>query len=296
MTGVLRDSLRFRGLVVTDALSMGAIQRKYGPGEVAVRAFLAGSDLLLDPVDVRAVSNAMVAAVESGRIPRQRLDQSVYRILELKQRAGLFDRRTVPPDSVPFVVGRREFQEIADDIAARALTLVQRGPLDTFRATAARVGVVVYAEETNLNAGNVLVRELRITGDTVSVFRLYPASGPASYDSARAVVRQASRALFATSVRFIAGRGHVSMPAPLAELVLAAQRQKPTMVASLGSPYLLAQMPGYQGGYLLAWSDAPYTERAVARALAGQHRIGGTLPITLSPQYPRGHGIVVEPR
>jgi len=295
MTGMLRDSLRFAGLVVTDALSMAAIVRRYGPGEAAVRAFLAGSDILLDPTDVPGTFQAVLAAVESGRIPRDRLDQSVRRILELKRRAGLFERRTVELDSVPVVVGRREFQQIADGVAARALTLVQRGPIDQFRSARGRVAMVVYAEETNLTAGNTLARELRLAGDTVTMFRLYPASGTLSYDSARAVIARNPRALFATSVRFIAGRGHVSMPDSLARTVLATAPRRLTVVASLGSPYLLAQMPGYASGYLLAWSDSPATERAVARALAGLAPVTGRLPITLSPEYPRGFGIALPP-
>src|SRR5437667_328593 len=90
LTGLLRDSLHFRGLVVTDALDMGAIVTAYGAGEAAVRAFLAGSDLLLIPADPDSAVNAMAAAVESGRIARARLDQSVRRLLDLKQRRDLF--------------------------------------------------------------------------------------------------------------------------------------------------------------------------------------------------------------
>ncbi|MBI4503484.1 MAG: hypothetical protein HY700_20280 [Gemmatimonadetes bacterium] len=296
MTGMLRDSLRFSGTVVTDALSMGAIVRKYGPGEAAIRAFLGGSDLLLDPSDVAGTFRAMVAAVESGRISPDRLDLSVRRMLELKQRAGLFERRTVELDSVPAVVGRRESQAVADDVAARSLTLVQRGgdALDTFRGSRGRVAMVLYAEETNLGIGNTLIREMRIAGDTITPFRLYPASGALSYDSARAIVARSPRALFATSVRFIAGRGIISMPDSLANLMLVVSRQKPTMLASFGSPYLLAQLPGYAGGYLLAWSDAPSTERAVGRALSAGALITGTLPITLSPLLPRGYGVIIE--
>jgi len=139
----------------------------------------------------------------------------------------------------------------------------------------------------------VLARELRLAGDTVTMFRLYPASGTLSYDSARTIIARSPRALFATSVRFIAGRGHVSMPDSLARLVLATAPQRPTVVASLGSPYLLAQMPGYSSGYLLAWSDSPATERAVARAISAAAPITGRLPISLSPQYPRGWGIQI---
>ena len=296
MTGMLRDSLRFGGLVMTDALSMGAIQRKYGPGEAAVRAFLGGSDVLLDPVDVPGTSRAMMAAVESGRIPMERLNASVRKVLGLKQRAGLFQRRTVSLDSVAATVGRREFQAVADDVAARSLTLVQPRSFDVFRGTRSRNAVILYAEETNLTMGNVLLRELRAGGDTVTPFRLYPASGALSYDSARAIIGRNPRVLFATSVRFIAGRGHVSMPDSLARLVLATEKQKPTLLASFGSPYLLAQLPGYSGAFLLAWSDAPSTEKAVGRAATGRAAVTGKLPITLSPAYPRGFGIVAEGR
>ncbi len=68
-------------------------------------------------------------AVESGRVTADRLNESVKRILELKNRAGLFRRRTVPLEEIPAVVGRQEFQESANDIAARSLTLVRAGPI-----------------------------------------------------------------------------------------------------------------------------------------------------------------------
>src|SRR3989449_5442018 len=67
LTGLLRDSLRFPGLVVTDALMMGAIVTKYGAGEATVRAFLAGSDLLLIPADPDSPVLAMTAAGAAGR-------------------------------------------------------------------------------------------------------------------------------------------------------------------------------------------------------------------------------------
>ena len=294
--GLLRDSLGFEGLVVTDALVMGAIVERFGPGESAVRAFLAGSDLLLMPADLGAAVDAMVAAVASGRIAPERLAQSVRRVLALKLEAGVFEQRLVPLDEVPVVVGRRAFQDVADSAARRALTLVAAGPLEQFRARRGRTAVITYAEETNLSLGNELLRRLRARGETVTTYRLYPASGLASYDSARAVIRGADRVVFAPSVRPIAWRGHVALPDSLAALVGAVARAHPTLLVSFGSPYLLNQLPDFAGGYLLAWSDAPSTERAVGRALSGGAPITGKLPITLSAQFPRGYGVVVEPK
>jgi len=291
--GLLRDSLGFRGLIVTDALVMGAIVARFGPGESAVRALLAGSDLVLMPADLHAAVDAIETAVTTGRISMARLDQSVRRILDLKRTAGLFARRVVSLDSVPVVVGCREFQAVADDIARRSLTLVQRGPLDAFRTTRGRTAVITYAEETNLDIGNELIRRLRRAGESVTTFRLYPASGTLSYDSARTVLGTATQVVFASSVRPIAWRGHVALPDSLAALIATTAGTQSTMLVSFGSPYLLSQLPGFAGGFLIAWSATLATERAVADALTGASAVTGHLPITLDAAHPRGSGITV---
>lgn len=291
MTDLLRDSLGFEGLVVTDALDMGAIVREFGPGESAVQAFLAGSDLLLMPADPRAAIDAMVAAVDSGRVPIERLDRSVRRMLELKQRAGLFDHRTVPLDSVPTVVGSRRYTDFADAVAGRSLTLVQEGPIRSYRKQRGRTGVVIFARETNLSAGGSLVRQLRSLGDTVSTFRLYPASGVASYDSARVLIDSCPRVIFAVNVPVVSGLGHVAMPDSLAALIQESAAESSVTLVSFGNPYLLAQLPEFAGGYLLAWSGVPAAEHAVARVLAGGAPVSGRLPVTLSERFPRSWGI-----
>ncbi len=291
MTDILRDSLGFGGIVVTDALTMGAIVRAWGPGESAVQAFLAGSDMLLIPADPKAAIDAVVAAVDSGRIPLDRLNQSVRRVLTLKERAGLFDHRSVSLDSVPAVVARRAFGALAADMAARSLTLVQPGTIAQFRGERGRTAVIVYGRENNLSAGDALVAELRALGEAVSNFRLYPASGTASYDSARAVIAGAPRVIFAVNVRVVSGLGHIAMPDSLAGLIVSTQQRQPTLLTSFGNPYLLHQLAGYRGAYLLAWSGIEPAERAVARAVAGGAAVTGRLPISLGAELPRGHGI-----
>ena len=293
MTEILRDSLEFDGLVVTDALTMGALVAEYGAGETAVRAFVAGADMLLMPANLREALDAMVDAVETERISRGRLDASVRRVLGLKQQAGLFTRRTVPVEAITSIVARQEFVDVADDIAARALTLVQRGEIDRFRRDRGRMGIVVYADESNLSSGGQLVRDLARYGDTASVFRLYPASGTLSYDSARTLIDAHDRVVFAVNVRVISGRGHVAMPDSLAQLIVATDRQKPSVLASLGNPYLLQQVPDFTGTYINAWNDVGSTERAVAGALAGGAAISGTLPISIGAEYLRGFGIAL---
>jgi len=294
LTGLLRDSLRFTGLVVTDALEMGAIVAKYGAGEATVRAFLAGSDVLLMPASADSALDAMTTAVESGRIAHGRLDASVRRVLEIKRRLGLFERRTVPLDRIMQTVGTRRMQNAAEDIAVRSLTLVRDsgGALRQLRARRSRLAVIAYADEATSSVALRFSDLLRLNGDTVDYFRLWPMSGPASYDSARTVLARNPVALFAANVKPISSRGNIALPDSLAALIGAVDATKPTVLLSFGSPYLLDQTPGVKT-YLIAWSGVRASERAAARAVLGLSPIGGHLPIRIPPAYKVGWGVVV---
>jgi len=294
LTGLLRDSLRFPGLVVTDALMMGAIVTKYGAGEATVRAFLAGSDLLLIPADPDSAVLAMTAAVAAGRVTPQRLAQSVRRVLEIKRRLGLFERRTVPLDSIPHVVGSKRFQDAANDIAVRSLTLVRDvgGRLHALRGHPGRLALIAYADEANGSVGLFLTDLLRQGGDTVEYFRLWPMSGTLSYDSARATIARAPATVFITNVRPISGKGNIALPDSLAQLITLTDAARPTVLVSLGSPYLLNQTPAVRS-YLIAWSGVRASERAVALALLGRVPLGGHLPTRIPPDYALGWGLTV---
>ncbi|HEV8358281.1 MAG TPA: glycoside hydrolase family 3 N-terminal domain-containing protein [Gemmatimonadales bacterium] len=296
LTGVLRDSLGFKGMVVTDALDMGALVKNYGSGESTVRAFLAGSDLLLMPTDPAQAIDSMVAAVRSGRVPRARLDASLRRLLEMKEQLGLFRRRTVNLDSLGAIVGRRAHRDTALAVSARSLVLVRDslGLVDSLRAGPRQLALVTFADANSGPVGGTLLGELGRRGYQVSSFRLSAASGPASYDSAAKVARDAPLTLFATSVRVAAWKGAIALPEPLARLIEASAHERPTGLVSFGTPYLLPQTPGVSA-YLLAWTDNPLTEEAVAAALAGA-AITGRLPIVLPPGYPIGFGIAKAAR
>ena len=291
LTGILRDSLGFDGLVVTDALNMSGVAAAYG-AEAGVRAFLAGADLLLQPADPAEAIRAMEAALARGEITPERLDRSVRRVLEIKKSLGLFRRRTVALDSVPMIVGSAEFQSEARAMAARSVVMVKDvgGTIHGLRSAHPSLTVVTYAEEDNRTMGQALVSELRAQGFAVTVVRLWPASGAESYDSAARALGRNAVGVIATADRPVAGRGSIGLPPRLAALISAAARTMPTILVSLGNPYLISGLPEV-GSYLIGWRANPVTEEAVARALAGAAPITGRLPITIPPSYPRGWGL-----
>lgn len=291
LTGILRDSLGFKGLVITDALNMGGVGNVYGT-EASVRAFLAGADILLQPADPRTAIDAMVAAVARREISPERLNRSVRRVVELKRQLGLFIRRTVSLDSISSIVGRAEFREQARQMAARSIVLVKdvNGTVHGMRRTRPAITLVTYGEEENRSVGNALAAELRSRGYPVSVFKLWPASGPASYDSAAIAIERGQLPVFAVSDKPVDRRGAIGVPEAVVNLIGGTARARPTVLVSLGNPYLIGDLPEV-GSYLIGWRSNSVTEQAVGRALAGVTSISGRLPISIPPDYPRGWGL-----
>ncbi len=292
-TAILRDSLEFRGLVLTDALNMGSLVRNYTPATVAVEALRAGADILLQPADPAVAIDAVVAAVRDGRISRERLDRSVRRVLEVKRSLGLFAHRGVRLDSIPAEVGRAEYLARGAQIATLGIVLAEDrdGTVDSLRARPQPVALVSYGDDRSPTAGVALAAELRARGYAVSGFRLSPASGDAGYDSARVVLGRAPVAVFAVAIRPAPWHANgVSLPPALARLIDSTSTARRTVLISEGTPYMIRETPGVSS-YLLAWAADPVSETAAARALAGAALITGRLPITIPPRYPLGAGL-----
>ena len=292
VTGILRDSLAFHGIVVTDALNMAGVSTD-GGASASVKALIAGADLLLQPADPRAALDSLEQAYRDSRITLARIDLSVRRILTLKARLGLFQRRTVDVEAIPMTVGRQEFKTEGADLMRRAVVLVKdsAATVATLRHAPRRsVTLITYGDENAPTIGTALLAELRNQGVSASIFKLWGNSGPASYDSARAALARNGLPVFVASVRTLAGRGTITLPDAWAALADSVARTRATVLVSLGSPYILQQVPSV-GSYLIGWTPNTVMEASVAKALAGVAPITGKLPISIPPSFPLGAGL-----
>src|ERR1044072_4240347 len=122
---ILRNDLKFDGMIVTDALSMSGLTIYFSQDEAAVRALEAGADIFLKPSDVEASFRGVLQAVKSGRITEQRVEESARRILAAKYDLGLVKDRITPIDSIDRVVGSKDVMALATEIAEHAITLVR---------------------------------------------------------------------------------------------------------------------------------------------------------------------------
>ena len=293
LTGVLRDSLHFRGLVVTDAMDMQGVLKLFGPVEAAKRAVAAGADVLLMPANVPQTIDAVVAGVREGRYDEARLDSSVRRILMLKRRFDLDRARTVDLDRARAIVDDSAHRALAATIAERSITLVRdsMGELPLGRVSSgARVLAITYARRADLGAGVAFDSVLRQAFPGLRS-QFVSADDPAPdywrllalADSAQVVIVSSYLAHGWNVSSLSAPRGFVDFVEALV------RRDAHPIVVSLGNPYFLQQVPDVPA-YVVAWGGAPVLQRAAARAVLGAAPITGRLPISIPPLVRAGEG------
>ena len=292
MTGLLRADLAFDGVLFTDAMTMGAITDAYGIGEASVRAVEAGSDVILSPKDVSAAINAVVAAVNAGRINRRRLENSARRLLEMKAKLGLHRNRFVSLDAVDDVVGSGAHLAFADTAAARSMTLVQddAGLVPMRAEDPVRTVHVRYAPSTWLWANRAFAAGLLSRVPSAREVRIDERSDEAAYEAAAAAVEGADRVIVSVYLHTRAGSGADALPERFSRLVNSSARQRPTVLLSFASPYLVRALPDVSS-YMVAWGDREVSQRAAVAALFGEEAITGRLPIQIPPLFDLGHGL-----
>jgi beta-N-acetylhexosaminidase len=293
--GLLRRELGFAGLVLTDAVDMGGIVDHFDPGEAAVRAILAGGDQVIKSPDTDAAIAGVRRAVANGRISEARLDQSVARILEAKRRFPAPD----PDPEAPFrVVDRPEHRALAEEIAARAVTLVREAPGALPLAVTQRVVHLVVNDVASVAApGRELARELELRfGRAPQTFVFDPRSRAEDVEPLVEASSGANAVLVSLFVRVRTGSGKLVLPEAARDAIGRLSSSGVRLVGvSFGNPYVAADLPGLTT-YLAAYGDQPVMQIAVARAIFGESVISGRLPVTIAGVAERGTGISKEKR
>jgi beta-N-acetylhexosaminidase len=292
ITGVLRDSLKFRGVAITDAMTMEGVGKGYGVEESSVLAVKAGADIILKPSDPTKAIDAVVAAVDRGEISRARIDSAARRVLELKARTGVAFNRLADLDALREVVGSREHRAVADDIARRAVTLLRDTPAQLPLA-GSRVAVVQYMPETELRAGKIFGGEIRVAFPGTVVTKISPATSPTDLDSVARQVAGADRVVVAAYVRRIEGEGRPAVPPHIARWIDDLAKKEKVVAVALGNPYLIRQFPSVST-YLVTYGVGDALERAAAAIVLGRAPAVGIAPVSLPGFFNRGDGIKRE--
>lgn len=299
--GVLRSELGFDGLIVTDALDMGGVKNKIAPGEVAVRALLAGADVLLMPPDPLGARKAVLDALASGRLSQARLDEAVLRILRTKERLEVFDgpgRGPLPDWRAR--VGNAANAAVADEIAQRGLTLV-RDARGLVPIRDQEPWLLVTVRDKELLGGGAPEGDRRVpvalAEAGIAVREEITVAGDSTAEQVTDVARRIgaeSRVLLAMHVRVRSHSGRIGLPSGLAPVLDALRKVDRVVAVSFGSPYLASELKD-DAAFLCAYASTVRTADAAASGLSGKAAITGRLPVSIPGVAPRGHGLTVLP-
>ncbi|MEU4350889.1 glycoside hydrolase family 3 protein [Streptomyces sp. NPDC023838] len=296
LTGILREELGYRGVIVTDSLGMQGVRDKYGDDRVPVLALKAGADQLLNPPDLAVAWNGVMAAVTSGEISEARLDESILRILALKERRGLFSHPYVSRSGVDRVVGTRPHLAAADAVAERTTTLLANaGGLLPLSRRRHRNVLVVGADPASPSGTTgpptaVLAKALNELGFTATALPTGTLPSQAQIDAAVAAARGRDAVVVGT---YNAGAGGAQ-----ARLVAAlGATGVPVVHLAIRNPYDIAHLSGYAASLATySWTDVEL--RAAVRVLAGRAEPAGRLPVAVPRGdhptrvlYPIGYGL-----
>jgi beta-N-acetylhexosaminidase len=293
LTGLLREELGFKGLIVTDALEMQGIASLYSQGEAAVRAIEAGADMLLMPTDPEACIRALQAAVKSGRISVKRINASVSKVLAAKQRLGITKSRAVNLEEVSNQIKDPGLDLLAGRVAGEAITLVKDDKHLFPMPSAGRSCLIVMNEGRFSQHGQTLTQEIsRATAD-VKIYVANSSMPDSILNAIAADAAQCQQIYVAVFVTVTAYRGSVALEGGLSPFLNhLTEGPAPVAVISLGNPYLLRSFPKV-AAYAATFSSAETSEIAVAKALRGETAITGRLPVSIPGFAKIGDGIDV---
>lgn len=291
--GLLRNDLKFDGLVVTDAMSMSGLTIYFNQDEAAVRALEAGADMLLKPADPDLAFRGVREAVRTGRLSEKRIEDSARKLLAAKYDLGLVKQRLAPLDEIDRIVAGREAVALAREISEQALTLVRNDQNLVPLSKSKRVfNLAVTNGDDRLWIANPFIDALSRAGREVKTMVLDERSSDAEVRKVLQKAKESDVVIASLYGRVRSGQARsVGIPEPGAKALSALiANQTPIIGISFGNPYLLQSFPELST-YLVAYGDMPSLQKAAARAVLGEIDITGKLPISLPGLYPRGTGI-----
>jgi beta-N-acetylhexosaminidase len=298
ITGILRQQLGFKGVIFTDAMNMKGVIAKVPTGEAEVRAILAGNDVLEFSKSVPVALQAVLAAVDSGRISQVRIDESCRRVLALKQWAGLRKHQPIAEKNIIADLNPAHARYLSHRLAEHSITLLrnQHNMLPLQRLDTLRIATLVVggspADTTDFQRA--------VTDYDAQVAHFHLPTVPAMDE-----LMDIRAKLFSYDVVLVALQSLGRLPAtsfgiaPEAQLLLR-ELTKPgqqVVLSVFGSAYAVAKVRDYDraSAVVLAYQESTDAQQLAAQLIFGGIGARGKLPVTVANNLPAGFGLTTQP-
>jgi len=296
VTDLLERELGFRGLVFTDALNMKGVADADKPGEIELRALLAGNDVMLFPQDPAKAIERIRLAVENGEIDRAVIDHKCLKVLRAKEWAGLQRLAPVETKGLHADLNTKRSELLRRDLYAGAITVLRDNGTLPIKQLDPEHGGRIASLVIGDSIGNAFQRGLQRYAQ-VKTFRCDKAL---KRDSLMALLHkledfdQVIVSVHNTTWRVTKDFG---IPETALDIVREVAVKRPTVLALFANPYRLTQAYGAQNlsAVVVAYEETEETQDLVAQAIFGGIGANGRLPITASSYFAQGDGMVRDP-
>jgi beta-N-acetylhexosaminidase len=280
ITNLLKNKMGFRGLVFTDALDMKGVTKYFEEGEVDMRAFIAGNDMLLFSQNVPIAIAKIKNALDADPALRPQLENSVKKILAAKYDMGLANWRPVNEYNVTEDINKVVYP-VKAAVANAAITLVRdrNSILDKLIMKKSRVGYI----GVNADDSTVLYSELKSTLSTLNT-KWLPAGRSQTYiDNIEKTIGYNELTIVAVhNMKFYPGGGNYGLDERQVAFLKNLQKRKDIMIVLMGNAYWLRNVCN-AGSLTVAYEDDSITQQAVAKVLLKEEDAKGILPVTPCP-------------
>ena len=277
ITNLLKNTYQYKGLIITDALNMNAIAKKFSPGEIDLRAFKAGNDIMLFSQDVPSGKALIKSAFEKGEISENRLAESVKKILKTKFLLGLQDLKPINPENINVDLNNTSHAEISEKLYANAITLL-KDEKNLLPLSCSKTYYYLPLEEAsfqtfveNLNFGTTInlisKEEISQIPENSTIIVGFHKDNSTAYKPYK--ISQNSKDI-------------------LTEL----SKKQNVILDVFGSPYALKDIDiASISTVLVSYENNDLSMKASAKALLGKTKISGKLPVIVNENLKAGTGI-----
>ncbi len=290
VTGLLKEEMGFRGLVITDAMNMKGLSETFEPGMAEVEAVRAGIDILLMPADVGRAISEVKRAVRRGEIPEERIDRSCRKILQAKYWAGLGSYEPVRTDSLLEDLNHPDYGPGHRKLIANSLTLVRNRdsllPLRNLQKV--KLATVTISEKGDSRTG--AISDLYLAGQH---FTLACSAGRETRAEVLSALGEYQTVIVnVLNTSSFASRGF-GITDETVDFIEQLEASGDLILNLAGIPYALSRFPelDHVDAIIVSYSDQPLYQEYTLQGIFGGRSFTGKLPLSGEPVAPTGHGL-----
>ena len=278
VTNLLKNKFLYEGLVITDALNMNAVAKKYPAGELDLRAFKAGNDVLLFSQDVPTGKKLIKEAIQKGEISEKRLEESVKKILKTKYLLGLQNLRPLSSEGINNALNNDSHAKISEKLYANALTLL-KDEKQLFPLREKEVYYLPLEEASHEAFLQELSKEIKVKKISFKEIQSIP-------ENAVVIIGLHKDNSTAYKPYKISWESK--------SLINQVKSRNKVILNVFGSPYALQDVDiSGISSVLVSYENNPLSMKATAEAYLGKQKINGRLPVVVNEQIKYGMGIDV---